>query len=425
MNLLVLARRTITFRQVGRGDVTVLMVPGRDQIQIVKDLAGMSDVNVQPNVAHRGPQLSRVFSGQRYIYGYLPEEIKELQQAVKVWLAEDFAPANCQAFFYVFSPEVIIQGVRETADEGQMSWRTAQLVLSGEEAGKALTNAVTDYVLANPTAVVCVAVLNQLELYQKLQTSLQAYGIEPVPFTTLKPLAGVRPLYRQFDHTLIYLTSILFGILMLLGSIAFYFLNWAARTKLESEIADVKKSIESIQLNQSTGHIREPQLLLDIMAKGFNQQPSAIVDAAARFAVQFGELTQVTFQPPEMAGSAQAQSTQQEIIVNLTKSKDKLLFDQERRARALEGNQPWVRSARRTGSAGEQTQMVITVQSDQAPLPTDEQIKAAATPVDTASITSKISSSLAGVSGSLPVADASSTLPTSPTAGAGQQETKP
>lgn len=374
----------------------MLLVPGRDQVQIIKDLAGISDVNIQNKATNRGPQLSRVFTGQRYIYGHLPEEIRELKQAVKVWLAEDFAPANCQAFFYVFSPEVIIQGVRETTDEGQIVWRTAQLVLGSEDTSKILTNAVTDYVLANPDATVCVAVLNQLELYQKLQSVLQPYKIEPVPFSTLKPLSGIKPLYRQFDHTLLYLTGIMFSILTLIGSAGFYFLNWSARMGLEREIADVKKSIESIQLNPNTGHIRNPQEVLDSMAKGFVQQPSAIIDGAARYGNQFGELMRISFQPPQANGGAPVE--QQIVALSIAKGKDKLLFDQERRAMAVVNNQPWVRKVERTGTVGEQVDMVVTLQTEQAPLPTDEQIKTAGMPVDKALFMSKISSTLSVVS---------------------------
>lgn len=379
MSLMVLTRRNITFRQPGAGEVTVLLVPGREQVQVVKDFAGVSDAQNKLG-STRGPQLSRVFSGQRYIYGYLPEEVRELRQAVKVWMAEDFAPTDCQAFFYVFSPDTIVHGVREQSDEGQQSWRTAQLVLPGNDPLRALTNAITDYVLANPSAVLCVAVLNQLELYRKLQSVLEPYQITPVPFSTLKPHASLKPLYRHFDHTLLYLTAVIFGLLLLVASSAFFFLNWSIRNKLEREIEDTQTRIKNIQINQSTGHIRQPQALLDTMSKAFNQQPSAIIDAAATLGAQFGDLTQVTFKPPEMVATngSLKHSNQQDVAITVKKSKDKLLFGQEHRAQLILANRPWVRSIRRAGSTGEQAQLVVTLQTEGAPMPTAEDLRTAA-----------------------------------------------
>lgn len=382
MSLMVLSRRSITFRQPGTGEVTVLLVPGRDQVQIIKDLAGVADNSSKLNSA-RGPQLSRVFSGQRYIYGYLPEEVRELRQAVKVWMAEDFAPTDCQAFFYVFSPDTIVHGVREQSDEGQLSWRTAQLVLPGNDPLKALTNAITDYVLANPTASLCVAVLNQLELYRKLQSVLEPYQITPVPFSTLKPPVNLKPLYRHYDHTLLYLTGVLFGVLLLIASSAFYFLNWTIRSRLEGQIEETQAKIKNIQMNQSTGHIRHPQNLLDNMAKAFNQQPSAIIDAAATTGAQFGDLMQVNFKPPEItaSGGVAKHNNLQDVNITIKNSKDKLLFGQERRAQLILANHPWVRSVRRSGSTGDQASLIVTLQSEGAPVPTPDLISMASQPI--------------------------------------------
>lgn len=382
MSLMVISRRNITFRQPGSGEVTVLLVPGREQVQIVKDFAGVNDVQNKLGTT-RGPQLSRVFSGQRYIYGYLPEEVRELRQAVKVWMAEDFAPVDCQAFFYVFSPDTIVHGVREQSDEGQQSWRTAQLILPGNDPLLALTNAITDYVLANPTATLCVAVLNQLELYRKLQSVLEPYHISPVPFSTLKPQASLRPLYRHFDHTLLYLTGVIFGILLLVASSAFYFLNWSILNKLQREIESVQTQIKNIQINQSTGHIRHPQALLDNMTKAFNQQPSAIVDAAATVGAQFGDLIQINFKPPEVAssGGQPRHNNLQDVLVNVKKARDKLLFGQEKRAQLILANRPWIRSIRRTGTNGDQSQLIVTVQAEGAPVPSESIMALAKTPV--------------------------------------------
>ena len=52
-----------------------------------------------------------------------PQEISDLRQPVKVWLAEDFAPLQSQAFFFIISHSVVIHGVREQDDEGYEALR--------------------------------------------------------------------------------------------------------------------------------------------------------------------------------------------------------------------------------------------------------------------------------------------------------------
>ncbi|NBV54209.1 MAG: hypothetical protein EBR79_00630, partial [Proteobacteria bacterium] len=368
MNIFILSRRNITFRQAGKGEVCVLMVPGRDQVQVVRDLAGMNDTKLQNNVTSRGAQLSRSISGQRFIYGYLPEEIGELRQAVKVWLAEDFAPADCQSFFYVFSPEVVIHGVREQSDEGYISWRTAQLVLTGSQPLQSFTNAVADYVMSNPGATVCVAVLNQLDLYRQLQGLLEPFKISPIPFSGLKVAAGVRPLYRHMDHTIIYLTGALFGVLVMCASVLFWFFNWSERIQLDNEIENTQNQIRNIQINQSTGHISSPQDILDAMSKSYNQQPSAIIDAAASAAAQYGSLVQINFMPAEYTTEASRNPPQQQTVkAMVNEPRDKLLVEQERRGGLLVQQRPWVRSIQRSGAAGNQLQLLVSLQTSNAP----------------------------------------------------------
>lgn len=373
MNIIVLNRRSITFRQVGRGEVVVLLVPGQDQIQIVKDLAGLSDEALQGRASSgRGPQLSRVYSGQRYIYGYLPEEIRELRGAVKVWLAEDYAPADCKAFFFIFNDNIVIHGVSEKTDEGLQFWRTAQLTMGANNSSGTIGSFIADYAVSNPDAKICVAVLNQLDLYQQLQKTLVDYQITPVPFTTLKHNPEVRPLYRHVDYSLIFSTGVLLSAIIFMSCVGFYFVNWSEKVRLEEEVVDIESQIRNIQLNQSTGHVREPQLILDTMAKVFNQQPSALIDAAASMASNFGDLAEVAFSPPEFTGSSNQGVLQQKLKVKIEKGKYKLLVEQEKRAQNFLSQTPWIRQVVRTGAPGNALTMDILLQSEGAPLPSAE-----------------------------------------------------
>jgi hypothetical protein len=374
MGLLILSRRSITFRQPGRGEVTVLLVPGRDQIQVVKDLAGTANINIATDTAKAGEkrvrklqQLSRVFVGQRYIYGSLPEEIAELRNPVKVWLAEDFAPQGCQAFFFVFSETVVIHGVREQNDEGQMSWRTAQLSLSEGDPLRSIINAISDYALANSAETLTVAVLNQLNLYEKLQTGLATYGISPMPFSKLKPPITLKPLYRHFDHTIFYLTVVIFAALTFAASLGYLGLVYNQRKQLDEKITGVQAQIQNIKRNQSVGTVQDPQAVLNALGKPMRQQPSAMLDAAGTVANQFGKLSKLEFTP---SGDDMSAVTEVDIAANVDNMKDMLLLDQESRGRGIVAQRPWVRAIHRQGAVGEMGDLVISVQVDEAPTTT-------------------------------------------------------
>lgn len=378
MPLTVISRRSVVYRESGSGEMTVLLVPGRDQIQVVKDLAGLGKADIpvrDPNAqgkqvqVRKQAQLSRVYIGRRYIYGNLPNEISDLRQPVKVWLAEDYAPTQSQAFFYVFSSTVVIHGVREQDDEGQQSWRTAQLLLGEGDPVKNIIDAISDYALANSTETLTVAVLNKLDLYEKLQAGLATYNISPVPFSKLKPQPGVKPLYRHRDYTILYLTFALLGLITVLASGAYAFFTMLERDKLAEEVKDVQHRIESIKLNQNVGQVTDPQSVLQAMSRGINQQMSAILHAAGEVGEQLGKMEKVRLMfeggdyegiPVEGVGEGQ-----QVALVRLLEMKKELLLDQELDATQIVATHPWVRGIMRGGAVGESGVIAVVLQVDQ------------------------------------------------------------
>jgi len=379
MPLTIISRRNITYRESGRGEMTVLLVPGRDQIQVVKDLAGLGSSQVSANKEgatvkgaaqpRKQVQLSRVYIGRRFIYGTLPQEINDLRQPVKIWLAEDFAPVQSQAFFYIISNTVVIHGVREQDDEGFHVWRTAQLPIDATDPLLSIINAISDYALANPTDSLTVAVLNKLDLYEKLQQGLSTYNISPVPFSKLKPPPNLKPLYRHRDYTVLYLTLAFFGFIGLLACIVYAFLTYLSLGKLEDEVANIQRRIDEIKLNQNVGLITDPQAVLQAMTRSINQQPSAIVDAAGSVAAHLGDLDSITavFTPGQDNGGKPLEPGQINVITKIANLNQELLLMQERVAKNALENRPWVREIRRIGAVGKSGELIITLQVDQAP----------------------------------------------------------
>ena len=361
MSLYVVSRRKVVFHQPSLGTVQVVYVPSADQTQVLKDAAGTAQVAkpVAGGAALRGPQLARVQRGQRTIYGTLPTEILELRQSVKVWLPEDLAPPEAEAFFYILSPQVVIHGIRERNDEGRLVWRTAQLQLpSGEAALPALQLVLADYSLANPGQNVCLAVVNDVALYRVVQQGQQAQGFTPVPFSTLKPAADIGPLYSHQNFTWLYL------LLLLLGGVAVVAvaLFWAAETtkgnRLQENIEAVEAQIRAVQINKRTGHIRQPDAVLNELTAGVAVSPSALVQAAAQVGQRLGDVQQIALARGTSldadAGVVLTPEIQpmQILIINPIQS---LLIDQANIASALLPRTPWVRQVIRQGQPGEGT----------------------------------------------------------------------
>lgn len=380
MPLTILSRRNITFREPGKGEVTVLVVPGRDQIQVVKDLAGLGAAPVvttvggaagaKPGATKNQIQLSRVYIGRRFIYGTLPPEISNLSQPVKVWLAEDYAPLSAQAFFFIISPSVVIHGVREQDDEGFQNWRTAQLALDEADPLKSIINAISDYALANPTEGLTVAVFNKLDLYERLQAELVTYNISPIPFSKLRPQANVKPLYKHHDFTILYLTLALFGLITLIASAGYLLVTYLNLGKLQQEVESIQTQISNIKFNQNIGKINEPQTILQAMARPVNQQPSAIVHAGGEVAAGFGPISRIRaiFGGSQMSELPQGLAEGQiATLVTVDKITEDLLLEQEQRAHNLLASRPWVREIQRTGPVGERGELAIILQIDQAP----------------------------------------------------------
>lgn len=382
MSIYVIARRTIVYQQPGSAEATVLFVPSRDQVQVIRDAAGTARVAMAANAnaakGWNGPQMSRVVTGQRYMYGYVLREIFELRQTVKVWLPEDLVPPDADAFFFVFSPKVIVHGSRERSDEGQMIWRSAQLSIPEDETLGALRQAIGDYTLANPQANVCITVSNQLDLYKKLKDQLQVYSLSPVPFSKLKPRAGLKPLYGHYNLTWLYMLVMAVGFGALVASAVYLFSNIASAKRTSEEIEKINNDIARITINPRTGYINQPEQILSAIDKPLNVSLSSVIDAAGRAAMAYGNVENIAI----FTGDIVNDGREMMVKMRTKQPPEPMLIAQEIQGKSMLENRPWVRSIERLGQVGEtlELQMGIYIQGgeglaapDVAPVTTEHE----------------------------------------------------
>lgn len=370
MNTIIFNKKGIQYEHGRRGETTVILIPAREQVQTFKDLSsnyGTNEVAERSGLVGQMP-LWRDVEGRCVVYGTLPDDIAQRRQALKVWLSQDFAPRDCEAFYFIFNNDCIVHGVKDIDDERREDWRV--MVLKGD-AVTLVTNAISERMLdGSSSSQVCVAVHDNLGLYESLKQSLKPLSVEPVPFSTLKPMAA-KPLYKHSDYTLLMLTFTFFAGMVLAATIAYWMVNMMHVQRLQGQIADVQQQIRNIQINKNLGHIREPEMLLNEMQKAFAQQPSAIMDAGARFGTEFGELSEVNFNvtrvdpsQPQLPGTAVVGPGEYVLSVKTSSVSNKLLVDQENLARSLVKNLPWIRRVENVGGEGDSLQLKITVQGE-------------------------------------------------------------
>ena len=374
MSLFVVSRRKIVFQQSLSGPSIAIYVPGADQVQILKDTGGsaaVKPVKAGAQNTNRGPQLSRVNKGLRTIYGQLPNELRERRERLKVWLAEDLAPAEAEAFFFVFTPQVIVHGVRERNDEGKLVWRTAQLVLpKAADETKPLETALADYMFANQGQNVCVAVVNELKLFRTVQQLATPLGLTPVPISTLKPVTGTAPLYSHLDFTWAYVLLMMMVIAGVLSVAGYYIVKQQEALKIEAQIHAIETQINSVEINPRVGHIRQAQTVVASIRQSFSRSPADILAAAGEVVVPFGSVESIKlgFTPPErlQALGIQPTSGQEPVEVAVVESKDVLLADQAARAAETLTSAPWVRQMVRFGEVGLNSTFILMLAIDQA-----------------------------------------------------------
>ncbi|MFN7162924.1 MAG: hypothetical protein ACK5YK_01355 [Pseudomonadota bacterium] len=375
MSLFVVSRRKIVYQQGSLGASQVVYVPSTDQVQVLKDSSGAATpvrAASAKAVSRQGPALYRALKGQRVVYGHLPLDLRERRERLKVWLAEDLVLQDSDAFFYVFSPQVVVHGVRERTDEGKLEWRTAQLMLpeKGEEL-KPFETALADFMFANQDLKVCVAVVSEIKLFRAVQALTAPLGLTPVPFSTLKPMPSVPPLYSHYNFTWVNILVMAIGVLGVVGMASLYILKQTQAAQLEREITQIESQIQSVQINPRVGHIRQAAAVLAEFVTPFSVSPTSLISAAGEPFIAFGQIRDIKL------GSIAAERIQQlgttlepgqiAAEINLTEATDLLLADQEARAKMMLTSHPWVRKVIRHGTTGSDMGMIVILQ----PLPTE------------------------------------------------------
>lgn len=354
MNLVMFSRAGVHYESGGKGDLSAIFVPMREQVRRYTDIPHITGKTVKERY---GESTNTPMWRQRgdvvNVYGTILEELKERRQGLEVFLPQDYAPQGCNAFYFVFGDRWIVHGIRTITDDGAEAWGISRIDSKDGSIVDAVTNAVSERMLEGNAEESTIAIQGDDALREELQRAVTPLGLKVVRFAALSRQKDLKPIYVHRDFSLVMLTFALFSLLILMGVITYLALGKLKLDEMEREIVSLEEQIRRAQENRPLGHIRNPQKVLAAMEKNIKQPPSSILHAVGDTASAFGALRTVEFRN-KAAGKNQVES-----IATLSNVENELLLYQEEVGKSVLRDRPWVRSVERVPGRGKVNLRII------------------------------------------------------------------
>lgn len=369
MRAILTSRKGLHYESAKRGEATVLYIPGQDDPRVYRDLEGKSQKEIAERYGATGKKpLIRPSHGEVHIYGILNDDIAARRHGVKVYLPQDFAPKGTHAFYYLLGKKHIVHGVRIVDDSGEERWGNSLITLQGGDPIKIVTSAISERMLDGDADGICIAVDDNLEVYEGLKDALKPFKINVTPFASLNVGPKITPLYRHKDNNLIMLLAAFLMMLICSAAGFFWWVNQQRVDQLNQKINRVRQEISNIQGNEKLGHIVRPNDFLDAMKQPIKRPPSGFMNAGSYAAKEFGSLQDVTVQlnsttPNNGFEDPLSINSDRHSIVTMfasvTTEQAMLLVDQEILARSVTASRPWLRKIENVSDSTSQVKLML------------------------------------------------------------------
>lgn len=371
MAVVIFSRRGIHYNH-GNGAICALFVPSTDQIITYRE-AGNSGKQIAQRAGIVGKTpLWRNERAEVKVYGELASALEKQNKAIQVWLPSDFVSSETDAFFFIFNKQWVVHGAKHYDDERKVIWRTTLIEHEPNKVIEYVVGYIANVMLDGSKENICLAIEGSLQDYEEIKSAVSSFNIVPQPFSTLKIAPKATALYKHSDYTLPMLISLsLFGILLVVAG-GWWFTQTQETAKVEKQLQELSQKIAEVQSTQTLGYIQNPEEILDRIKITFNQQPSAVIDAAGRFGAIYGDLEKISFDitnaeaMPASGLLKASDATQQVVIVETKELRQKLLSAQEKTTKQLISQTPWVRQVANVGSGEDRGRFHILLQISSA-----------------------------------------------------------
>ena len=355
MAFVVFSSQDLHYEDQTRGGKTYLYIPMQDQIRAYNDLEGASNSEIADRYGASGrTPLWNKERAKTVIYGTMLPELLERREEINVYLPQQLVPASCNVFYFLFGEEWLVHGVKSVNDDGQVEWGISKLKVSANNAIDSIVNAVSERMLSGEDEEYIVAVTNNDTALKKLKTDLEPFALEAIRLEALKIPRSEEPLYQHRNHSLLIMTVALLAFLVLASVGVYWFLNTQQLDQVQSDIRRIQKEIRQIKQNETLNHIKKPEDVRAAMNSPLERAPSGILNTAAQFGQNFGDLTKVGLdmyaQPAPLPSITKGTDKTLQVLIEFTKAKNALLVDQEALARALVNKTASIRDVKTFGN---------------------------------------------------------------------------
>ena len=375
-NLIVFTRSGVQHVDKVRGDGVALYVPARDTVRTFSDIGTINTKSIKERYGDvvQAP-LWRKKGSSVTVYGLLPHVLEERRNGLEVYLVQDFAPDGCSVFYFVISEKLILHGVRIIKDDGSAEWGLSVLDTRDKDPKQILLTSLSERFASGAKENISIAVHDD-KLFKPIAETVKPFSLEPIRFSELSPPKTTEPLYEHRDHGLVYIVlAMVFG-LLLLGAAFYAITSYLDLRKVQDDITNLERQIAQNKSQQKLGTVKNPDAVLDVMDKPFEQRPSSMIYAAGEAASTLGDLVSLELEKNQMENKteiAKAEGGSSErrnisvlpIDIAVNTSQAPLLMTQEDRAKNALSNRPWIRQIERIGSQSDQyMNLKISVRAD-------------------------------------------------------------
>ena len=375
-NLIVFTRAGVRHVDKERGDGVALYVPARDTIRTFSDIGSITTKSVKERYgSEEQTPLWRKKGSSVTVYGLLPHVLEERRNGLEVYLAQDFAPDGCSVFYFVISEKLIIHGIRIIKDDGTAEWGISALDTRDKDPKQMLVSSLSERIASGAKENISIAI-HEDKLFKPIAEAVKPFSLEPIRFSELSPPKTTEPLYEHRDHGLIYIVLAMVSGLLLLGAAFYAITSYLDFREVQGDITNLERQIAQNKSQQKLGTVKNPDAVLDVMAKPFEQRPSSMIYAAGEAASTVGDLVSLELLKRKMENRTEVVKTGEgsterrnisvlPVNVVVGNLDTPLLLNQERLAKRALEDRPWVRQIERTGSQTDQdVNLEISVRVD-------------------------------------------------------------
>lgn len=370
MALALFSNKGLQYEDPKRGPIQAIYVPKAEDIRTYSDLqtGNIKEISARYGKTTQKP-IFQIERGQVVVYGTVHPQLTDRVEDVSVYLPQQLVPPKCNVFYLIFGTE-IVHGIQTIDDEGKHQWQVARLIPAGSgekfdpkspPTQDAINNIVIEQIISSAAERLimrednsfCIAVTGNDKLLKALQTKIEPYNLDVIRLETLKPSKKSKPLYRQYNYSLMLLGCAILSSVLVMASGAYWYSKEKVLNEQQKVSRRIQQDIQAIEKNDTIGYIQNPTDVLAKMQQSLAHLPSSLLNAVAQISAEFGALQDVTLvtakSTDEFSQNVQDvfldERVQEDITLQakITNLKNTFLVDQERLAKSIVETRPWLK----------------------------------------------------------------------------------